>query len=351
MANTGKIIAHFCGGAGINLSQEVVDPISSLGTGFSDIVFNYLDTSRANYDKLKNPKGELFLVQNKNYGEKTMHGAGGERRNKLKEIADNIPDYLNSRKYMKKEPDEYHMVVFSGSGGSGNTISALLCKDLLTRSIPVFCVIVGDSSNVMYAINTLNTLATLNKFALDLNKPLSVIYYNNSNFYTDGLGAAQKAVNKQMFVTLSAMSLFLSGKNDDLDNQDIINFIDQSNYKTVEVKPGLYGLHVYTKDINLPEGATPTNARILTAPDQDFGLKANIMHFKQGVVSDTSVFESIPVDQFPLYLVTYSNFFSIEEAALRPQTENGYNIVDNVVNNQVSGTSRSNVDEDTGLIL
>lgn len=351
MANTGKIIAHFCGGCASSISEAVVDPISTLGNGFSEIVFNYLDTSEANYRALKNPRGELFLVQNKDYGAKTMHGSGGERHTKIKEIVDNIPDYLNSRKYMKKEPDEYHMVVFSGSGGSGGPIGSLLLKELLKRNMPVFCVVVGDSSNVMYSINTLNTLASLNKFALDLQKPLSVIYYNNSNFYIDGLGAARKAVNKQLFVTLSAMSLFLSGKNDDIDNQDIINFIDQSNYKTVEVKPGLYGLHVYTKDINLPEGATPTNARILTAPDQDFGLKANIMHFKQGVVSDTSVFESIPVDQFPLYLVTYSNFFSIEEAALRPQTENGYNIVDNVVNNQVSGTSRSNVDEDTGLIL
>lgn len=351
MANTGKIIAHFCGGAGINLSQEVVDPISSLGTGFSDIVFNYVDSSEANYKTLKNARGELFLVQNKDYGAKTMHGSGGDRGLKAAQIMANIPDYLNSRKYMKKEPDEYHMVVFSASGGTGSVSGPLLTRELIRRSIPVFCVVVGDSSNVMYSINTLNTLATLNKFALDNGKPLSVIYYNNSNFYTDGLGAAKKAVNKQLFVTLSAMSLFLSGKNDDIDNQDIVNFIDQSNYKTVEVKPGLYGLHVYTKDINLPEGATPTNARILTAPDQDFGLKANIMHFKQGVVSDTSVFESIPVDQFPLYLVTYSNFFSIEEAALRPQTENGYNIVDNVVNNQVSGTSRSNVDEDTGLIL
>lgn len=351
MANTGKIIAHFCGGAGTNISQEVVEPISNLGIGFCEVIFNYIDSSEANYKTLKAPKGELFLIQNKNYGAKTMHGSGGDRSLKAQQILSNIPDYLNSKKYLKKEPDEYHMVVFSGSGGTGSVAGPLLTRELIRRDIPVFCVVVGDSSNVVYAINTLNTLATLNKFAMDNNKPLSIIYCNNSNQVSAGLGAAKKEVNKQLFATLTAISLFLSGSNDDLDNQDIVNFIDQSNYKTIEFKPGLYGLHVYSKSIHLPDGATPVNARILTLPAQDYVLNCNLLHYKQGIVSNEKVHDFINKDQLPLFLVTYSNFFAIEEQTLRPQTENGYNIADSVVNNKVTGTSRSNEDEDTGLIL
>ena len=347
----GKIIAHFCGGAAANIADHVMRVVADLGEGFSDVTFNYLDTSRANYDKLPDARGDLFLVVNKAYGSKTMEGSGGERSGKLGEIAANIPDYLNNKKFLKKEPDEYHMVVFSGSGGSGNTAGVLVTKELLKRSIPVFCVVVGDSSNAMFCINTLNTLATLNKFAIELGKPLSVIYYNNSNFFVDGLSAAEREVNKQLLVTLSAVSLFLSGANGKLDNQDIIHFIDQSHYRTISLKPGLYGLHVYSKDINLPEGATPTNARILTTEGQDFALRADILHYKQGVVDVANVFETIKPDQFPLYFVTYSNFFALEEKALKPQSENYYNIADSIVNNQVTGSSRSSVDDETGMIL
>ena len=234
---------------------------------------------------------------------------------------------------------------------TGSVLLPLLTRELLRRDIPVFCVVIGDSSNAMFCINTLNTLATLNKFAIEANKPLSIVYYNNSNYFVDGLSAAEKSVNKQLFVTMTAMSLFLSGTNGKLDNQDIINFIDQSNYRTITLKPGLYGLHVYSKDINLPEGATPTNARILTTEGQDFALRADILHYKQGDVTVSNVFETIKPEQFPLYLVTYSNFFALEEGALKPQTENFYNIQDSIVNNQITGSSRSSVDDDTGLIL
>ena len=225
----GKIVGHFCGGTGINIADNTIKLIASLGEGFSDIVFNYVDTSRANYDKLSDPLGELFLVENKEYGNKTMHGSGGDRSIKAAQIMANIPDYLNSKKYLKKEPDEYHMVIASASGGTGSVLLPLLTRELLRRDIPVFCVVIGDSSNAMFCINTLNTLATLNKFAIEANKPLSIVYYNNSNYFVDGLSAAEKSVNKQLFVTMTAMSLFLSGTNGKLDNQDIINFIDQSN--------------------------------------------------------------------------------------------------------------------------
>lgn len=344
------IITHLCGGAAINIGNDVLNPISDLGEGYSKIIFNYLDTSRANIDKIQ-PRGEFFLVTTKSHGKEAIDGSGGERREHAREIIANVNDYLNKHKFLRKETNEYHLVAFSSSGGSGNTLGAYIIKALMERSIPVFAVVIGDSSNAMYSINTLNVLATLNKFALDANKPLSLIYVNNNNYMSNGIAAAEKTANQILFTTLTTMSLFLSGDNEGIDNQDMINFVDQSNYTTIKVKPGLYGTHIYSKEMTLPNGATPTMARILTLPGQDFNLSATLLHYKRGIVTNANVFSCIKEDQFPLMLVNYANFFSIEEANLRKATDDYLNVANNIVSNQVQGSTNSNYDEDTGLIL
>lgn len=347
----GKIVCHFCGGCATSIAGKVVTSIADLGEGFASIEFNYIDTSRVSYDKLPDPRGELFLVTNKDHGGTTIHGSGGERRLKSVEIMKNIPDYLNQHKIFKVDPGVYHAVFFSASGGSGSTIGLFIVKALLERNIPVICVVVGDSSSGIYTINTLNALATLNKVALDLNKPLSLIYINNTNFFTSGTATAERDANSYLAKTLTGLSLFLSGNNGELDNQDILNFIDQSKYGTISVKPGLYGVHIYSKEINLPEGATPTGMRILTVGEQDFAVNPSILHFKRGYVTNGNALNVIKDEQYPLYMVNYANFFALEEKILRPQTENVYNVAENIVNDQVKGTSKSHLDEETGLIL
>ena len=235
---------------------------------------------------------------------------------------------------------------------SGSVIGSLVVKALLEKNIPVICVVIGDSSNGMYTINTLNTLASLNKIALNANKPLSIIYVNNSNFSKQGgLASAENAANQYLLVTLSGLSLFLAGRHGELDNQDMLNFIDQSKYSTISVRPGLYGVHIYSKEVNLPDGATPTGARILTVGEQDFSVNPSILHFKRGIVSNENALAIIKEDQFPLYMINYANFFALEDKILRPLTENAYNVADNIVNAQVAGSSKSDVDEETGLIL
>lgn len=234
---------------------------------------------------------------------------------------------------------------------SGNIGASYIVRALLERNIPVFCVVVGDNSSGIYAINTLNALATLNKIAIDFNKPLSLIYVNNSSFQNGGAAVAEKDANLYLTRTLTGVSLFLSGQNGELDNQDMLNFIDQSKYKTISVKPGLYGVHIYSKEIQLPEGAIPTGLRILTVGEQDFTVDNSILHFKRGYVDNANALSVITEEQYPLYMVNYANFFALEERVLKPKTDNAYNVSDSIINEQVRGTSKSSVDEETGLIL
>ena len=113
----GQIVCHFCGGCATALAGKVMTKVADLGDGFANIKFNYIDTSRVSYDKLTDPRGELFLIETKDHGAKNIHGAGGDRHGRSRDIMLNVPDYLNTNRILTIDPSIYHAVFFSASGG------------------------------------------------------------------------------------------------------------------------------------------------------------------------------------------------------------------------------------------
>lgn len=346
---TNTLILHACGGAGINLSSSVGSIVEKLGDGFCNVEFRYLDTSRANYDKIE-AKCDLFQITSKDVTKNDIKGSGGERQTHANDIVDSVKEYLSKNKIKEPKIDEYHVVMFSASGGSGNIIGSVLVQELLKKSIPTVAYVIGDSSNGLCAINTLNVLSTLNNIALKTNKPLVVSYVNNHQLFNGNMIDAEKAADKMILNSMSTLSLFLSGRHEGLDNQDLINIIDQSNYKTISLPAGLYGLHFYSKAVELPEGASPTVGRTLATSGQDFDTKVNLLHHKKGFIDSENAVK-IMGDQLPIHMLVYANFFAVEEKILKPITEDYYATMDKVKNQNVSGTSRSSMDDDTGFIF
>lgn len=343
------MIIHGAGGAGINICDKVFNMVSELGDGFANVKFNYIDTSTANIDKIE-PKGQFWLVKTKQHSKETINGSGSERKTHVGDIMANVVEYLDNNKITKKIPGEYHLVISSGSGGSGSVLNSLIIKNLLERDIPVISVLIGDSSNGLSAINTLNTLASLNQIAKSTKKPLSIVYVNNHAMAESGLHNAEKEANKVLFNTMSTLALFLSSKNEAIDGQDMASIIDQSHYKTIDITPGLYGLTIYSKKIDLPKGSVPTVGRTLTINNRDFDTGLTLLHHKRGYVTEENALD-IYKEQFPLHMISYANFFSIEEKSLKSVTENYYNIMNSIKSEDVGGSSRSNVDDDSGLVF
>lgn len=352
MEQKNKLICHFLGGCGISLSQKVFEPLATLGDGFADIVFNYMDTSDANITKIE-PKGEFWRVKTSQLGKTEITGSGGERITHLNDAMVNVKEYLDTRKYNKMNPNEFHLVVASGSGGTGSLLSNLIINELLRCNVPVIGLLVGDSTNGLYTINTLNTLASLNNIAVRVKKPLNIIYANNAEGAQGGnLLKGEDVVNKIMHGYIASLLLFLSSNNEYLDNQDMRGIIDQSNYKTLPINPGLYGLQFFSKEIKAIEGSVATVGRTLLASGtEDFSLgEAKFLHHKTGYVVDQDALAKFD-SQFPLHMASFNNFFLLEQSRLNKIADESNKIASSIVSQEVKGASNSTVDEDTGLIF
>jgi len=347
--NTIKIIG--CGGAGIMLTGSIGRMITDLGSGFAKIERRYVDTSESNIKLIEDADmaNEFHHVRNSGHSGAVINGSGGERRTNAKEIINSVKEFLDKDGISEKVTGVYHVVVFSAAGGSGSVIGPMIIKNLLDRRIPVIAVMVGDSSNGLSAINTLDTIATLNNIATASDAALSIMYINNKNFNTGSVMQARKDADKAIFNSLSALALFLNGINTDLDSQDLLGIIDQTAYKRLNIKSGLYALSTFSKEVILPQGVTPTVGRTLTIEGVSADIDVNLLHHKTGSVIDENA-ASIYREQFPLHMVTAANFFVIEEQNLKTLTDEYEQIMDNIKVKEISGSTASQAD-DSGLVF
>ena len=355
MKNT--LILHACGGCGINLADDVFNKVADLGSGYANVKFHYVDTSRANIDKIE-PRGEFFQIRTKSNSLAEIQGTGADRRRFINDIIPGVKEYLDVNKYLELKRDEFHLVAFSTSGGSGSSIGPLIVRDLITRDIPVIAVVVGDSSNGINCINTVRTIDTLDAIAKQNKKCLSVIYINNhatleskkDNLAT--MNNAEKEVNTILTNVMSLASIFLSGENEALDNQDMANIVDQSKYTNLSIEPGLYGLVFYSKNIvTSVEKAIPTVARTLTLKGENFDTNLTLLHHKRGYVEDDNVVELVKAENFPIHMVSYANFLLEEKKKLREIEQNYNNIMESLKQAQKEDDTTYDVDSDSGLVL
>lgn len=114
MANT--LILHACGGCGINIAADVFTQIAELGEGFAKLKFHYVDTSKANIEKIE-PRGEFYQIKTQSNSVYEIQGTGADRRKFIHDIIAGVKDYLDKNKYLSLKRDEFHVVAFSTSGG------------------------------------------------------------------------------------------------------------------------------------------------------------------------------------------------------------------------------------------
>jgi len=348
MANKLRVIA--CGGSGINIAGNVVENVAVLGKGFCDVETTYIDTSRNNIDKIGYKGTDFWMVKTKDFAKDSIAGSGGERKTNSEDITENIKEFLNKHSFNKPATGEYTIVIGSASGGSGSVLSPVIIKSLMERGIPVIAVVIGDTSNGLSAINTLNTLTGLNNIASKIvKKPLSIVYLNNTAMGMANTHEAEAEANKRLFNTLGTLSMFLSGDNGDIDSQDMVNFVDQSNYKTINIKPGLYGLVTYSGEVKLPEFAVPTVGRTLTTEGIAPTIDVTLLHHKTGVCLEDNAMD-IYKGQFPIHTLSYANFLSIEAEHLKKVKAEYDNIMKSIQINDIELEDDAEVD-DNGLVF
>jgi hypothetical protein len=346
MSNT--MIIHHCGGAGLNIARYLQGAgLANQGSGFCNVVSRFIDTSDNNLGDL--PADTFWKVTSDSFDNSTIDGSGGERRTNVAAISSNILKYLDSVGYVNEVVGEYHVVIFSGSGGSGSVLAPLLISNLRKRDIPVLAIMVGDSSNGLSCRNTLNTMATMEQISkVVAGKPIGMLYYNNDA--VDGTDASGKEnnVNADIYRALTVMSVYLSGDNGDIDSKDMINFLSPDRYSTISIAPNLYTIRIHTGGpVKNNKGEINLIGRTLTLPDNKSAPDVVLLQHKYGTVSDPNVLEQVG-DLLPIHMVLTADSLKDEHAMLTT-TVNEYDII----MNSIKSSSLSGADEatDNGLVI
>lgn len=358
--NPDKIIVHAAGGCGISVADKVMTRIAALGDGYAEIVFKYIDTTKNNIDHIE-PKGEFWQITQKNADGSAVDGSGGERSAQAGNIDKSIKEYLDHNKIYKQVTGEYHMVISSMSGGSGSVIGATLTRELLKRDIPVLPVLIGDTSNALGAINTVDGFKTLDSISRMLNKPV-VTYYVNNHKLGPSISANRAQANEILFRDLSVVSIFLSGMNDSLDYSDMVSMIYPAYYKKVEVKPGVYGLQVFDKEPPKQQGpdkpeeyTVPLVGRSLTVKGGEINLNFGLNHFKEGIIVSENVLNTYTTDKspyLPLYMFLMLDPYSYIVNEINTKIISRYNeIAKETKTTNICEMTGSVADEETGIVF
>jgi len=288
------------GGMGINVVNDVYNKLTAMGDKFANVEATLLDTTNAtisNYPYLKDRFVKINPTKNTT---KELDGLSGERKNKLiiDDIKHNIEQYVDSLSVKK---NDYYVLIFSSSGGSGNIIGTVLTKELAKKDANILIITAVDSSNYLTTHNSIKTLESLDALSRTIKKPLLLsVHFNNKN---NGISTpdSERDVNKNILRILGVVSMFVSGSTHDIDHQDMSNFFNVTNYKTFKIEPGLYYLDIATNKVdNNPDILL---ARTLLDYDkEDVVLPPHILHNKIGY-ADTQHVEKIGKDNFPIYLL------------------------------------------------
>ena len=234
----GNMRIYGAGGFGINIGSYFEPASGTIEPGHSAPHPVYVDTSRSNLHEDINP-AHLFIMED-------VDGSGKVRKENHEEISKNIKSLLQAHK-----PLDMNVVVFSASGGSGSVFGPLIVGELLSRGLPTICVVVGSDESNITALNTLNTLKSLEAIANKHSLPVVMFYKHNSP------DIKRSVIDTDCRALIARISVLASKRNRELDSKDIQNWL-QFN-RTTAVKPRLALLEVYHSNEELLQATQPVS--------------------------------------------------------------------------------------------
>jgi len=300
----GKLYLYGIGGGGINILSSVANSISNLGEGFAEVELRTIDTTTKTIDKHPELLNTFYKIDSQRVSTDALDGLAGERKNKeaVLDIQNSLKEYLDTKIGPNKK-NEYHILIFTGSGGSGSVTASILISLMRSKDYNVLPVVIGDEANLLYVTNTINTLVGLNNIAKKTGTALPIVYFSNS---IDGITnyKYENETNQNVERFLSVFSMFVSGDIQDLDHQDMSNFLHPNRYKSFHVEPGLYTMGVKIKELN---DYNTILARTIVLPNsKNYKIEVPLLHNKVGIANDNHT-EVFTEKAFPTYLTFKKN--------------------------------------------
>lgn len=205
-----KISVYGAGGTGINLTRQLELGIRNWWEG-SDPSFYRVDTSKASGQEASSDNTHIFP---------NTDGSGKDRSANADQINNEIREVL-----AKFEPQQFNVVVFSASGGSGSVIGPAVIREIQKQGKNAVAVVLGSFEDKRAAMNTKFTLATLDRIAQITKTPVIMSYHSNTNGRT--------LADKEMSSALSIIMMLLSGVTEKPDAADLSNWLNYTKVTDV----------------------------------------------------------------------------------------------------------------------
>lgn len=218
-----KVMIYGAGGCGINIVHSKDWNVKD--DNAAETHTSFIDTSKSNIKETMG-KEQVYILPN-------LDGSGKKRDENHLEISNVIKDIL-----VRHKPLDFNIVVFSLSGGSGSVLGPLIVSELLGRNIPVLAICVGSDESILTANNTLKSLKSLDAIAKLNKKSLTMIYQHNEK------GVPRGSVDTTIHGYIAGLLYLFSGKNDELDSQDLTNWLDFT--RTTKLGPQVGLLETYS---------------------------------------------------------------------------------------------------------
>lgn len=239
-----KIRLFGCGGCGTNIVNQFAG--RSEMNGHATLIPTVIDTSKSNL------RGKDIAPEN-TYLFEGLDGSGKVRKENYQEINRNVKQML-----VDLPPEQYNIVVFSASGGSGSVISPLIIQELAKKGKPVIAVVVGSDESIIAANNTLKTLQSLEAISEATEVPIVMSYHHNDD--------ARSVIDESIFAVIDAISVLFSGMNNEMDHMDAVHWLNYT--KSVGVRPRLSTLLITTSPQSFEDISAPISvASLYVSPD------------------------------------------------------------------------------------
>ena len=314
--NNITINIYACGGGGINIVNKsgLVSKITELtGDAYPLVKCHYFDTSMANYSEFMGKDFTLVTEQTLT-NVNVAAGTNGDRSYSAAMADAAIREYIDKNK-IGSGPNEIHIVIGSGAGGSGSTIAPTLVAYLGKKDLPVLPIMAGDSKDLESVKSTRRTLLTYRRIATDiLDKPIGLIYCDNNQYSDDYI----KAIN-QANETIKNMVMFiimLCGDNQNIDYADIKGWINPS--KSVIPVSNIYNINITTMsgDVKLSGESKVLVSRILTSENNSKPIQnLETIHSKVGIIN-SDISSGLDDELFPLGFILSTGYFEAESIRL-----------------------------------
>ena len=256
-----------CAGAGSNVVEELKNKIE-----YNFVKYLTIDTSDANVKK----DIPFRHIKKDTSDGSALAGSGGIRGKNYNDVQKGCIDFINDEKLHTFDGVIY--LVFSSNGGSGNVIASVILIELLTKNIPVACLIVHDTTSKQYALEAKACIESIYNIAVNSNKAIPVNYYFNNTI----------GVEKTNSIIIEEVKSILA-YNDienivDIDAEDMKNMYHPTNYTKLNIPAGIYGISALSigdlKEIN--NKFDVVIGRCLTSKTENPFSEISISQYKKG---------------------------------------------------------------------